>query len=298
VASPSSSGRSWGNIVDETSFACWRPVSRGSFPHRISYLLSASRARLTNSDRRAPTCGTTTTEPSPPARTPKQTPAKPRTVRKLRSRSVARYPASPISIDPTNSSARTPLVFLPPPLHASSCAAATHTDNSPPPVNLITVGCLPSGLGCGGASTPVVAVRGICEWNRSPGNRELLAALHPPSRNRTTAWAEKSPPQSEVKLPPSSLVPSPLCVAPWSSVFVALVCGFGAPQPWRGRRQKARVAGVGDDVRARREMRFGLGSAPSVNQRTVLIRARILVRPSARWRVRSRSDDSCCALVF
>jgi hypothetical protein len=147
--------------------------------------------------------------------------------------SVSPYSPPSRRLSPTNSSARAPLVFLPPPLHASSCAAATHTDNSPPPVNLITVGCLPSRLGCGGASTPVVAVRGICEWNRSPGNRELLAALHPPSRNRTTAWAEKSPPQSEVKLPPSSLVPSLLRVAPWGSEFVALVCGFGAPQAWR-----------------------------------------------------------------
>jgi hypothetical protein len=124
------------------------------------------------------------------ARTPQRTPAKPRTARKLRSRSIARYPASPISIDPMNSSARAPPVFLPPPLHASSCAAATHTDNSPPPVNLITVGCLPSGLGCGGASTPVVAVRGIWEWNRSPGTSEFLAVAPAPPRAPYSRWCD------------------------------------------------------------------------------------------------------------
>jgi hypothetical protein len=58
---------------------------------------------------------------------------------------------------------------------------------------------------------------------------EFLAALHPPSRNRTTTWAEKSSPRFEVKLPTSSLVPSPLRVAPLGSEFVALECGFGAP---------------------------------------------------------------------
>jgi hypothetical protein len=66
------------------------------------------------------------------------------------------------------------LLFLAPPLHDSSCAAATH-NNSLPPVNLITVGCLPLVLGCGGAPTSVVAVRGLCVRNRPPYNRQLLA---------------------------------------------------------------------------------------------------------------------------
>jgi hypothetical protein len=74
-----------------------------------------------------------------------------------------------------------------------------------------------------------------CGWGRSPGTREanrafnlncmasgtpeFLVSLPPPSWNRTTAWAEKSPPRFEVKLPPSSLVPSPLRIAPLGSKF-------------------------------------------------------------------------------
>jgi hypothetical protein len=128
-----------------------------------------------------------------------------------------------------------PIEPLPLPLFHKHHHAAVLAQTTPlqPNLDFVAVGVLGKGHGASPSHQEDVSASIQRDW--SSGRPQFLAALHPPSRNRTTAWAEKSPPQFEVKLPPSSLVPSPLRVAPLGSEFVALVCGFGAPQAWRRR---------------------------------------------------------------
>jgi hypothetical protein len=60
---------------------------------------------------------------------------------------------------------------------------------------------------------------GLGGANQESVREELLIGVSPTTENSTTAWAKKSPPQFEVKLPPSSLVPYPLRAAPLGSKF-------------------------------------------------------------------------------
>jgi hypothetical protein len=139
------------------------------------------------------------TEPSSPARTPQRTPAKPRALRKLRYRLTAQHPAPSISIDPTNSSARAPLAFLSSPLRASSCAAATHTNNSPlPSTQVISTGKVSDlGLGTSGGRTGGVCALPVGDCG--PATPRFLAVVGRPPRIHVTSWTEGFSPRTEVR---------------------------------------------------------------------------------------------------
>jgi hypothetical protein len=105
------------------------------------------------------------------------------------------------------------------------CAVTCPKPNLPPRLNPVCQAETTSrrySVDCGGLETPSArggSSRGVRRIGRSTVAAEFLAALHPPSRNRATAWAEKPSPRFEVKLPPSPLVLSPLRVAPLGSKF-------------------------------------------------------------------------------
>jgi hypothetical protein len=105
-------------------------------------------------------------------------------------RLTAQYPASPISIDPMKSSARAPLAFLPSPLRASSCAAVTHTDNSPLPRTRFYTAAPGLVRGRGGSPWCVGCCYGGIASAGTGNSGEFLAVVEGPPRDRALPQAD------------------------------------------------------------------------------------------------------------